>query len=269
MNIKLIALDLDDTLLDHDQKISPQNHDSLIAAEQQGVRIVLASGRGPFGMQPYLEQLELDRREGYAVCFNGAIVKRTDTNEQLRYAGLPHDIAVEVLQWAQQRKAVIQTYQDDTIYVSGENAHTHIDSKLTRMKQVLSSPEEILTLQPVKYVLPGDPDLLLQYQHELRSLLGDRAGVFVSKPYFLEVMAPGADKGHGLAHVCRMLSIERSEVMAMGDAANDLGMLEWAGFSVAMANAVPEARKVADAITERDNHHAGVAEALERWVLSS
>jgi len=263
----LVALDLDDTLLDHDQLLSRENHDALIADEQQGVRIVLASGRGPFAMKAFLQQLEMDRREGFAVCFNGALVIRSDTGEHLLKEGLPQDVAKQVMEWAEDREAAIQSYRDDTIYLSRENTHTHIDSKLTGLKQVVVSAREIAAMQPIKYVFPGDPQLLQQYQKELRELLGSRANVFVSKPYFLEVMAPAADKGHGLAHLSEVLGLQREQVMAVGDAANDFGMLEWAGFSVAMANAVPEAKQIADAVTERDNHHAGVAEAIRRWVL--
>ncbi|AFG36269.1 HAD-superfamily hydrolase, subfamily IIB [Spirochaeta africana DSM 8902] len=263
----MIALDLDDTLLDHDQLISVENHDALVAAEQRGIRIVLASGRSPFGMQPYLAQLELHQREGYAVSFNGAIVMRSDTGQQLLYEGLPPDVAHDVMDWAQQRGAIIQTYHNDTIYITGENAHTHIDSSLTGMKQVVAEPGKLLDLQPIKYVFPGEPELLQQYQNELRAYLGERAGVFVSKPYFLEVMAPGADKGHGLAFLAERLGIDREQVMAVGDAANDLGMLRWAGTAVAMSNAVPEVLETADYVTERDNHHAGVAHILQQLVL--
>lgn len=267
MNIRLLALDLDDTLLNHHQQISRENHDALVAVEERGIRVVLASGRSPFGMQPYFDQLEMDRREGYAVCFNGALVKRTDTHETLQYNGLPDDVAMEVMNWSVDRKAPIQTYREDTIYLTGENAYTHIDSKLTRMQKVLAAPEELLALKPIKYVFPGKPELLLEYQSELRELLGDRAGVFVSKPYFLEVMAPGADKGHGLAYLCDRLGISRDQVMAVGDAANDLGMLRWAGFAVGMANAVPEVHALADYITELDNDSDGVALAVKELLL--
>ncbi|MFW5800618.1 MAG: Cof-type HAD-IIB family hydrolase [Spirochaeta sp.] len=267
MNIQLIAMDLDDTLLNHDQQLSKENHDAIIAAEDRGIRVVLASGRSPFGMQPYIEQLELHRREGYAICFNGAIVKQTDTHQELMYEGLPEDVAHQVMEWAVARRIPIQTYKGDTIYVTGENAHTHIDSKLTRMQKVLASPEEMLALKPIKYVLPGDPGLLQKYQTELRELLGNRAGVFVSKPYFLEVMAPMADKGHALAFLSKRLGVPREQVMAIGDAPNDLGMLRWAGYSVAMSNALPEIHAAADWVTSRDNHRAGVAEAVERLLL--
>lgn len=267
MKIELIALDLDDTLLNDQQQLSRENHDAIIAAEDMGIRVVLASGRGPFAMAPYLKQLEMDSREGYAVCSNGALVMRSDTGEELAFEGLAADIAAEVMEWAESRAATLQTYRENIIYYNRSNSHSHMDSKLTGLQRVQASPEDILAMRPVKYVLPGEPEILQAYQTELKYLLGERANIIFSKPYFLEVLAPRADKGFGLAHLCDILQVQQDRVMAMGDAQNDIGMLKWAGFSVAMANATPEAKAAADAVTENDNNNAGVAEALRRFVL--
>lgn len=265
--IGLLALDLDDTLLNHDLQISRENHDALVEAEARGVRVVLASGRGPYAMRSFVTYLEMDRREGYAVTFNGALVRRTDTGEVIFSESLAADLAEDAMAWAVERNLPVQTYRDDTIYVTFETEYTSLDARLTHMKLGVASPRQILDWRPVKYVIPGDPEELAEREVELRAYLGNRANVFRSKPFFLEVMAPGADKAHGLRALAEHLGVDRQEVMAIGDAGNDAGMLGWAGLPVAMANAIPEVKQLARWVTTRDNDNAGVAEAVRRFIL--
>jgi len=124
-----------------------------------------------------------------------------------------------------------------------------------------------LSMPLPKLILPGDPDALTPIENMLKPHFGDRARLFRSKPYFLEIMPPEADKGLALAHLAEILGVKQEEVMAIGDAGNDKHMIEWAGIGVAMANATEEVRKVANWVTTKTNDEDGFAEALRRFVL--
>ncbi len=264
----LIALDLDDTLLRSDLTIGDEDREALIRAEERGILLVLATGRGPEGMRRFWQVLGMDRRPGWAIGYNGALVVRTDTGEELIRHELTSDVARLVVEICHTQDFAVQTYRDGQIKVSRENDWTHHDSYLTGLPNVVVSDAELVQPAPVKLVIPGDPARLPDLKLKIVKKLGEQADVVISKPYFLEVLPPGVNKGRSLERLCGILGIERHRVMALGDAMNDAEMLEWAGFGVAMANSVPAIKSLAQAVTERDHDHGGVAEALHRWVLT-
>lgn len=264
----LLALDLDDTLLTEELTISEADRAAVRAAENAGVRVVLATGRGPDGMRRFWPLLEMNTRPSYAVAYNGALVLRTDTGEKLFEEKLPSDLALELARACDSAGYAVQTYRDGAIYVSRENAWTTKDSWLTELPNIVTSMANIASPDPVKLVVPADPETLPAFAEKLRASYGGRANFIISKPYFMEILPKNADKGIALAHLAGILGVPRERVMAVGDAMNDAGMLEWAGFGVAMANAFEPVKKLAKAVTTRDHNSDGVAEAIERWILS-
>lgn len=263
----LIALDLDDTLLTSSLTIGEEDRQALLEAERRGIRLVLATGRGPEGMRRFWESLGMDRRPAFAIGYNGALVVRTDTGEEIARDELAPEVARAVVRLCRERGFAVQTYRDGFIKVSRENDWTHHDSYLTGLPNVVVPEESLVTPAPIKLVIPGAPEALPALEREMRTVLGPAADVVISKPYFLEVLPPGVNKGRALQHLCARLGIARDRVMAIGDARNDAEMIQWAGFGVAMANSVPAVKALADAVTQNDHDHAGVAEALQRWVL--
>ena len=263
MDIKLLALDMDDTLLDENLEISQKNIKALKEAEEKGVIIVLASGRAPFAMEKYAEELGMHRRKGYKICYNGASIIRTDTHEEVYGHRLPVDLAQEIYEIADKLGYPVQTYKDDTIYVSFRNEYTDLDCELTGMVQeVVENYKEHLTIAPVKLLIPGDPKELIKVESLLKDMFRGRTNIYRSKPFFLEVMPKGADKGNALRHLGEMMQIQRKHIMAIGDAMNDAGMIQYAGISVAMANAVEGIKQMADIVTKKTNDEDGVAEVV-------
>jgi hydroxymethylpyrimidine pyrophosphatase-like HAD family hydrolase len=123
--------------------------------------------------------------------------------------------------------------------------------------------ETTLDFLPSKLVIPGDIVRLPGVLAQVRTRFGSRVNAFISKPIFLEVLPPHADKGEALKWVANSLGIPATDILAIGDAANDLGMLRYAGHSVAMANAIAELKAVAKSVTAADHDHDGVAEVIE------
>ena len=262
----LIAVDLDDTLLTSELTISVNDREALSRVQQRGILIVLATGRGPEGMKRFWKILELDRMPSYAIGYNGALVVKTNTVEEIFRFELSSEMAQLVVNHCHQKNFAVQTYRDGQIKVSRENDWTHHDSYLTGLPNVVVDEDELINPAPIKLVIPGEPELLPHLKQELKTLLAERADVVISKPYFLEVLPPGVNKGRSLEKLCQLLNIPAQRVMALGDAMNDAEMIEWAGFGVAMANAVERVKTLAKAVTERDHNNGGVAEALNRWV---
>jgi hypothetical protein len=116
-------------------------------------------------------------------------------------------------------------------------------------------------------VIPGDPEVLPMALEVIRSAFGDRVNAFISKPYFLEVLPVQADKGSALGYVASTLGIPAEDVMAMGDAGNDLGMIRFAGWGVAMANGTAEVKQAARVVSLANHDDDGVAEVIERYLL--
>ncbi len=263
----LLALDLDDTLLRHDLSIHPDDLEAIQQAEKSGVRVVLATGRGPQGMSRFWPALGMDTRPSYAVAYNGALVLRTDTSEILFQENLDEDIARQVAQECVRLGYPIQTYRVDEILVSKKNDWTERDTYLTGIPNRLAGLDEICHPAPIKLIVPAEPEALVKLAQNFKERWGNAGHFLISKPYFMEILSPLADKGLALAHLAAILGVPRDRVMAVGDAMNDEGMLRWAGWGVAVANALENVKDIADAVTEKDHNNAGVSEAINRWIL--
>ena len=268
MAIKLLATDMDDTLLAHDLSITPGNKEALEAAEDLGVHIVLASGRSLFSMNPYVKSLGIDSREGYVISWNGSLVTDARTQKPLFEHFLETSVIEEVVDWCAERNLSLQTQKDSRILVINISKYSQLDVVLSKLELVESDRAGFLSMPLPKLIIPGDPEDLTPIENSLKAHFGDRARLFRSKPYFLEIMPPESDKGLALAHLAQILGLKREEVMAIGDAGNDKHMIEWAGTGVAMANGTEEVRQAADWVTSKTNDEDGFAEAVHRFVIS-
>ena len=266
--LQLLALDLDDTLLRTDLTISPGNRRALRAAEARGVRIVLASGRTVNSMERYAEELGMFDRPGYMISDNGSTVTSTLPRAVLVQHTLTRELFCDLLEAFEVLDLPVQVYRERTILVTKENAGTGTDMQLSGFNRiVVPDLARELDFDPTKLVIPGDPEVLPTALQVIRRTFGDRVNAFISKPYFLEVLPVQADKGSALRYVAESLGLVADSVMAVGDAANDLGMIRYAGWGVAMANAIAEVRHAARIVSTRTHEDDGVAEVVDQYVL--
>lgn len=260
--MKLIAIDLDDTLLREDLSVSDINIESINKAKALGYTVILASGRGPFSMRKYAKIIGVD---SYIVSYNGAMVMDLKTDEIIYEKDVDEDVVEDVLKYTSKNDLAVQTYEYDTIVVSGENEYTDEDARLTSMG--LRVEEDFSTYvkehPPIKFVIPNSHGLLNRVQDDLKSLFGSRANVFFSKPIFLEVMDPSNNKYAGIKMVADHLGIDHSEIYAIGDSMNDYEMILESAFGIAMNNARDEIKAIADLVLDYTNEEDGVAHAIE------
>ena len=270
VSAKIIALDLDDTLLKDDLTISDYTVSVLQEAVNRGIYITLCSGRTDNAILTYVRRLDIAGKQGgrYIIAQNGTSISDLHERKTIYMRLLDADILTHVYHSAAERGFVCEVYDASTIFVPYANEWTERDIKLSGLRQkIVPLFEEFLMQGHPKMVIPGEPDALAEFQAELQSEIGERCVIFTSKPYFLEVLPKNAGKGEALMWLAERLGIAQAETMAFGDGMNDETMIRLAGSSVAMKNGVQQIKDAAKYISEYTNDEDGVARFIEKYVL--
>lgn len=269
MPYKMVVLDLDDTLLRDDLTISVKTREALLRAQREGVRVVLASGRPTGAIWRYAEELEIARHGGYIISFNGAVVTDCETEKPIFQKALSKEFIHELFDLSVEHGALILSYVDDKIVTPRANEWADVEQKLTGM-EIRETPDFKGAIQGdcIKAIMLQEPVFLKAVSDKLRPLVQDRMNMVISKPFFLEFTDKGIDKRHSLQMLCEKLEILPSEVIAVGDSYNDVGMIEFAGLGICMENGPADVRAKADHVTA-SNMDDGVAVALERFVFNN
>jgi len=263
MLVDLIALDLDDTLLRTDLTISDGNRAAIARASAAGIRVVLSSGRTIHSMRDYAEDLGLLEPGNYLVCSNGAEILESWTGRALDERRLAPTLCAEIARAIEARGFPWQVYEEGVILLSRPTPWGLEDSRLSGQPAILLEDREAAFAKGIiKFVIPGEPAGIEVLRAELDGLFAGRATVVTSKPYFLEVLPLGVDKGSALERLCGMLGIAMERVMAVGDAMNDLGMVSAAGHGAAPANALPAIKTAARHVSGRTNDEDAVADLI-------
>ncbi len=263
---KMLVLDLDDTLLRDDYSISSRNKDLLMKAQEQGVKVVLASGRPTPAMTQYIETLQLDKYDSYLISFNGGMITSVKDNEVIFEQSLTKEEIHSLHDFSKENDLHIITYSDKGVVSETDSQYIDVEIKLTGLPhhKVPCFKREVQS-SAVKCILLENPDYLKTMETKLKAERTDLS-VARSKPFFLEVMPQGIDKAASLELLANMLGIKQSEVIAVGNAGNDLSMVEYAGLGIWVDNVTPELRDRADVIVA-SNMDDGVAEVVERFIL--
>jgi Cof subfamily protein (haloacid dehalogenase superfamily) len=266
----ILAADLDDTLLRTDLSISLRTKSAIKKAEAAGYLVVLASGRIASAMEKHVRFLNLHKKKGFVISSNGALIKESDTGNIVHQVILPPETALMVYDLAEAEGFFIQIYEGDTIYVSRRNEFADADVKLTGLHQVVAKDfRSMVQAGPLKLLIPGDPMILKPLEEILKNYLGNKATIFTSKPYFLEILPANCHKGSALAKVAEFTNVPRESVIAIGDSMNDEAMIRWAGVGVCMQNGDPQIKEIADIVTRKINDDDGVAGFIEEYLLDS
>jgi len=266
--LRLLALDLDDTLLRSDLTISYRTRNAIKRTESEGVIIALASGRIPEAMIHSSQLLGLDKRLSYLVSNNGSIIQESHTDKIIHEARIDVETALAVCDLARAEGFDMQIYEDDIMYVTKQNVYSNYDQKMTGIRQVVVANFRAMVAEGChKLIVPGEPAHLAHVEQILKNFLGGKATIVTSRPYFLEIMPKDTNKGSALAMIANLNGISAEETLAIGDSMNDEAMIRWAGIGVAMANGDERIKNIAKIITNRSNDDDGVAEVIEKYFL--
>ncbi|MEN6413914.1 MAG: Cof-type HAD-IIB family hydrolase [Veillonellales bacterium] len=264
MSIRLVAVDLDDTLLDNNTAVSLRTRQAIQTAIEQGVTVTVATGRMYPSALPYARQLKLDVP---IITYNGAMITACLSEKRLYYRPLDYAVACQVLELFRERGWYIQSYVNDVLYVREKNDRTRRYEKAAGVTaREIGDKLYRPPVAPTKMLVIAEPERLDEIRETVKSMFGERLYVANSKSIYLEIAHSTVNKGRALAFLTDQLHINRQEVMAVGDSINDLDMIEYAGWGVAMGNGADAVKEAAQAVTLR-NDEDGVAAAIEKYVL--
>ncbi len=276
MQIKLIALDMDGTTLSPDNEITPENRTAILAAQKQDIQVIISTGRSNTELIPILMQFPDIR---YFICGNGSKIYDRLLDRNIYEDLLRLDYAKKILQFCSDLSVMPEIYTDGKIYTLRcfyDNFSKLVGSQFEYVAELIrqsrtpvDSLQDLLdkSMQPVEklnvfFREPQEGTLLL---HHLESYDVSVTGSLTNN---VEIGSPTASKGHALATLATQLGLSANNVMAIGDADNDISMLKYAACSVAMGNAIPSVVATARYQTS-SNRDSGVAAAIHKYALRS
>ena len=263
-DIRLIALDLDGTLLDPQNHVSDEDAAAVGEAVAAGVTVVFATSRWHQSARRTAESLGLD---GYIISHNGALVRSCDGALELLHYRIDEAIAREVAGHIDAIDGDANMTIDDRTYLRSRRPRD--PARLPPDMAAVTSLAECITAGPTAFLVFGKEAVRgtvarFREHHGRRLNLAD--GFSDSFPDYVNIVHPEADKGRALAALAEALGIPLAATMAIGDAAPDIAMIEVAGVGIAMGNAAPAVKAAADAVAP-SNSQAGVAWAIRRFLL--
>ncbi|MCW6667602.1 Cof-type HAD-IIB family hydrolase [Aerococcaceae bacterium NML190938] len=267
--IKLIAIDLDGTLLKSDKTISQGNLKALKYAHDKGVKVVICTGRPYFAMKSFIEEIGFTSPDDYIITYNGGQVQKAADGEVLVSNTMTEQQMRAWYTETERLQLPLNIIDKDYVYeplaypTGRESIYLELGNNLPTRKVDYHSFDKAHRFN--KYVICIEEQYLDRQIAELQPQFRSEFSVVKSRPYLLEIMANNVTKGNALLQLGERLGIQPNEMMTMGDQENDLSMIELAGIGVAMGNAIPMIQTAADYISAH-NEQDGVAQAIYQFI---
>ncbi|BDR58893.1 Cof-type HAD-IIB family hydrolase [Xylocopilactobacillus apicola] len=267
--IKLICIDLDGTLFNDSTKITNYTKEVIARARKLGIKIIITSGRPLTGVDSVIDYLELDDSD-YVITYNGGLIQ-TVGGEPIQQFALTYQDVLEIDLFNRIHGTNVEfqtpidaytTWHHVNWHVSFENFMTHLPLNIVEEGDLPPN------LTYIKAMANDGPNVLDQIELKIPETFYKKLNVIRSSPNNIEFLNKNATKGNGMRALSKKLGIDLRETMAIGDETNDLSMIETAGLGVAMGNAIPAIKKIAQVETD-DNNHDGVAKAIEKFALNT
>ncbi|HUE69224.1 MAG TPA: Cof-type HAD-IIB family hydrolase [Candidatus Acidoferrum sp.] len=263
LRYKLLALDLDGTILDLHLNLDPRDVAALQRIVDAGVNVIACTGRPFPGAVPWVERLGL---AGPIICYQGAQVRTLDGAMLLDH-GVPHELAMDVIRYARERDLHVQAYRDDRLIVERDRPEAHIYAEHAGMEiHVVPDLDEAMGPTTPKLVIVSTPETLELTLPEARSRWKGRLNVATSTSDYLEFTSAESDKASALRFMSDRLGVDQAETVAVGDGRNDASMIAWAGLGVAVEGSPSEVVAAADRTIAGPGH--GGIEQLADALLS-
>ncbi len=263
---KLIAIDMDGTLLTEEKTISPKTKEVIERASKDGVKVVLASGRPVEGLLRYLDELGLNTDHDYVMSFNGSVVQNVGTREILCKNILSGADLDKLYKLSKEIGVNIHAFIPQGCITPVMNEYTQLEGRINKIPVHEADYSEISMDEEVIKIMFIDPEEVLEAAiPKIPASIYEEYEVVRSAPYFLEFLNKNTGKGKAVSALAEKLGIKQEEVMCIGDANNDLEMIEWAGMGVAMENGFSEVKEKANFVT-KSNEEDGVAYAISKFL---
>ena len=262
--IKMVATDIDGTIVKWDTNITDRVKNSIKSLCNNGIKVVLVTGRMHCATTHIAEILGLDTP---IVSYQGGLI-RTQAGETLYQQNLSSDYAKKIIKWAQKNNIHINLYLDDKLYVEKDNdfVKKYTDGKFVSYTVCPFANLKIENVNKILAIDYNDADRVTGWVKELHNTFPDLY-IVKSTPYFCEIGNPHATKSAGVEFLAKMWGIKKEEILTIGDQDNDIELLKAGGTAVAMGNATEELKKYADFITDTVEND-GFAQVMDKFVFS-
>lgn len=265
--IKLVAIDVDGTLLNSAHQLTPKVIAAINAAKNHGVKIVICTGRPKTGVITLLDELGLNNsNDEYLICFGGAVAMTT-ANKILFEKGITYADFCELELLARKKNLHFQAESLNRIYTCNQDIgeYTLFEANLVNLPVSYRTPEQLKHVALIKAMYVEEPALLDEAISDRRDFLALTNLEFTkTAPAYFEAYQKGVNKGAALAHLGSQLGILASEMLVIGDEENDVSMFAFAQNKAAMGNAIEKLKQQATMIV-KDNDHDGVCDALIKF----
>jgi Cof subfamily protein (haloacid dehalogenase superfamily) len=260
MRYKLIAVDIDGTLLDSNSRLQPETIRSVRRGVSNGLIFTLSTGRPVQGIRKLLKELDV---KSVSITYNGAMLV-TEKEEVLYSCTLRPADAIDIIRLGMERNLSLIFWANNILYANEINDTTIAYSEISGVPPVLFKDYEKLASEGITKVIWIDtPEEIRRQEQEVGKYLSDQVNFHTSRPMFLEFVDKSASKALAMEKLGEIYGIKREEMIAVGDGLNDLSMIQYAGLGVAMANSHPEVLKAADFVT-LSNDENGVGYVIDR-----
>ncbi len=263
---KALVLDIDGTLTNSKKEISPATKQAIQDLMKRGQKVILASGRPTPGMRRYEKELELEKYGGYLLSFNGARIVDCYTGEIIYQRLFPPVLLPGLYRFAKNNGCGLITYLgSQVISAFPPDQYVELEARINGLpvKEVENFPE-FVDFDINKCLMTAEPERAERLEEQLREQYGNRADIYRSEPFFIEIMPKGVNKADSLDKILPVLGVTRENTVCCGDGFNDVSMIAYAGVGVAMGNAQQAVKESADYVTAT-NDEDGLVQVIERF----
>ena len=267
--IKVIAIDMDGTLLNSKKELLEETKQYFKEFHTKGTEtlLVLCTGRPETGIRPYLKDLGYLEENHYIISQNGANIYESQTGNRIMDAFVDSEKIQKWIELGKKHRVSVMGAGVDYYYSFDEDPTEwmEFDVKIVNGSLKRITKEDSLSTDFYKILLLGDVEQLDEFETIIPKEWRDEFYVVRSQKYLIEVLTKGVNKAFGLEKLAKELNIQPSEIAAIGDAANDIEMLKYAGLAIAMGNATEEVKAISDIVTDT-NENNGVIKAIDQLI---
>lgn len=268
---KIIACDMDETLLRRDKTISDEDKKNIAKLKDFGVKFVPASGRNYVSIDAQLKELgTFDAPNEYVISFNGGAITENKNHKLLHFAGITFELAAELYQRALNYDVCVHVYTKDMVYAYNffQGEKNYVAGRMA-VQEIFDKNIDFLKGQEIVKCLyvNTDMDYLKKIAAELKDITGE-VDISYSSNRYLEFNRRGVNKGAGLRKLAEILGVDMKDTIAIGDNFNDLSMIKDAGLGVGVANVAAGMRGECDYICENDCDNSAVSEVIKKFIFN-
>lgn len=268
MSYKMIFIDMDDTMLNSNLTISEGNKKAILKAVDNGIKVVICTGRTIHSVDKYISELGLKDENTFLICLNGGAIYNSLSGKSILQKTFEKDYYDIIFKAAHRFKVDIQAYYDKEFMLESVTERTGKYRIINNLPDITIIENLLEYNGPLtKILLNGDHNVLTEVAGYLEEKINGKLNMFFSKPEYLEFTVVGASKGSTMLELADMFNVTAEEIIAMGDSFNDLHMIQLAGLGVAMKNGEEEVKNNANYVTENTNDGDAVKEVLDKFVF--